>query len=175
MSQSSSVVSLPTADNAREFRNALGCYATGIAVITLKTPSGELLGLTVNSFNSVSLAPPLVVWSLANTSSALAMFEASEYYAVNVLAADQEELSQRFASRCEDRFAGLELEAGLGGAPLLPGSIARFQVRNTIRHVGGDHIVFIGEVEHFDYCDSDPLIYFGGAYRSLAARSTVPN
>jgi flavin reductase (DIM6/NTAB) family NADH-FMN oxidoreductase RutF len=169
MSQSSAPVSFPAADNGREFRNALGRYATGIAVITLKTPSGELLGLTVNSFNSVSLTPPLVVWSLANTSSALAAFEASEYYAINVLAADQEELSQRFASRREDRFAGLTLESGLGGAPLLPGSSARFQVRNTIRHAGGDHVVFIGEVEHFDYRDSDPLIYFGGAYRQLAA------
>ena len=159
----------PSPAPGREFRNALGRYATGIAVVTLRTQAGELLGLTVNSFNSVSLAPPLVVWSLAGTSSAREAFEASEYYAINVLAADQEALSQRFASRREDRFAGLTLETGLGGAPLLSGCCARFQCRNAIRHAGGDHVVFIGEVERFDYAQGDPLIYFGGAYRRLAA------
>ncbi|MDR1661704.1 MAG: flavin reductase family protein [Azoarcus sp.] len=163
-----SSISSPAAEG-REFRNALGRYATGIAVVTLETPAGGLLGVTVNSFNSVSLAPPLVVWSLAESSSALAAFEESEYYAINVLAAGQEALSQRFASRREDRFAGLALEAGLGGAPLLPGCCARFQCRNAIRHAGGDHVVFIGEVEHFDYGEGEPLIYFGGAYRRLAA------
>ncbi|MDR1064299.1 MAG: flavin reductase family protein [Azoarcus sp.] len=161
--------SSPAADKGREFRNALGRYATGIAVVTVKTQAGDLLGLTVNSFNSVSLAPPLVVWSLAAASSALAAFEASEYYAINVLAADQEALSQRFASRRKDRFDGLALEAGLGGAPLLSGSCARFQCRNAIRHAGGDHVVFIGEVERFDYGEGEPLIYFGGAYRRLTA------
>ncbi|MDR1463253.1 MAG: flavin reductase family protein [Azoarcus sp.] len=162
-------LSLSAAADGREFRNALGCYATGIAVVTLRTPPGDLLGLTVNSFNSVSLAPPLVVWSLSNASSFLAAFEASEYYAINVLAADQRELSQRFASRTEDRFGGLALDEGLGGAPLLPACCARFECRNATRHAGGDHVVFIGEVERFDYREGEPLIYFGGAYRQLAA------
>ncbi|MDR2261650.1 MAG: flavin reductase family protein [Azoarcus sp.] len=167
MSQSS--ISFTAADSGREFRSALGRYATGIAVVTLRTPAGELLGLTVNSFNSVSLAPPLVVWSLSSASSSMAAFEASEYYAINVLAAGQQDLSQRFASRGEERFGGLALDEGLGGAPLLPGCCARFECRNATRHTGGDHVVFIGEVERFDYREDEPLIYFGGAYRRLAA------
>ncbi|MDR2689535.1 MAG: flavin reductase family protein [Azoarcus sp.] len=161
--------SVTAIDDVREFRNALGRFATGIAVVTLETSAGRI-GLTVNSFNSVSLTPPLVVWSLARTSPSLPAFEASQYYAINVLAVDQEEISNRFAGKQPDRFAGLELETGLGGAPLLSGVCARFQVRNTTRHDGGDHVVFIGEVERFDYDDSrEPLLYFAGRYRRLDA------
>jgi flavin reductase (DIM6/NTAB) family NADH-FMN oxidoreductase RutF len=155
-------------DGEHEFRRALGRFATGIAVVTLQTPQGPT-GLTINSFNSVSILPPLVVWSLARSSSALPAFEASEHYAINVLAADQKALSERFAAQREDRFAGLAFATGLGGAPLLSGCCASFQVRNAIRHDGGDHVVFIGEVERFDYdAGHEPLLYFGGAYRRLA-------
>ena len=155
-------------DAPRQYRNALGMFATGIAVVTLRTPEGELLGLTVNSFNSVSLDPPLIVWSLASSFPALALFENCEYYAINVLAADQVELSTRFATRKGDRFAGLELEQGVAGVPLLKGCCARFECRNTVRHQGGDHLVFISEVVGFDREDRPPLIYQGGAYRWLA-------
>ncbi|GHT99224.1 flavin reductase [Betaproteobacteria bacterium] len=166
MSQTSAAIA--TVDEGREFRHALGRFATGIAVVTLKTAQGRI-GLTINSFNSVSLNPPLVVWSLAKTSPSLAAFEASEYYAINILSADQEEISKRFASKQVDRFAGLTVDEGLGGAPLLPGASARFQVRNTTRHDGGDHVVFIAGVEKFDYApERDPLLYFGGRYRRLA-------
>lgn len=154
-------------DAARSFRNALGMFATGITVVTMRTPAGEPIGLTVNSFNSVSLDPPLIVWSLANDLPSRALFEACEYYAINVLAADQEAVSQRFASRLGDRFAGLGFDHGLGGAPLLHGCCARFECRNTTRHEGGDHTVFISEVVRFDRTPADPLIYFGGAYRYL--------
>jgi flavin reductase (DIM6/NTAB) family NADH-FMN oxidoreductase RutF len=163
-----SAVAAAAVDEEREFRHALGRFATGIAVVTLKTPEGRI-GLTVNSFNSVSLNPALVVWSLAKTSPSLPAFEASEYYAINILAADQEDLSNRFASKQVDRFAGLTVEEGLGGAPLLPGASARFQVRNVTRHDGGDHVVFIAEVEEFDYApEREPLLYFAGRYRRLA-------
>ena len=156
------------ADFGRQFRNALGMFATGITVVTTRTPAGEPIGLTVNSFNSVSLDPPLIVWSLANDLPGRPLFEGCEYYAINVLAEDQVELSQRFASRQGERFAGLDIEEGQGGVPLLKGCCARFVCRNTTRHAGGDHVVFISEVVSFDREARAPLLYFGGAYRRLA-------
>ena len=157
----------PSEDFSRSLRNALGMFATGITVVTTRTPAGEPIGLTVNSFNSVSLDPPLIVWSLANDLPSRGLFEACEYYAINVLAECQTELSQRFARRIEDKFAGLEYDTGAGGVPLLRGCCARFQCRNTVRHEGGDHLVFISEVVDFDREARAPLIYFGGAYRQL--------
>ena len=156
-------------DFSRRFRNALGMFATGITVVTTRTPAGEPIGLTVNSFNSVSLEPPLIVWSLANDLPSRPLFEGCEYYAINVLAEDQMDLSQRFASRNGEKFAGLEIDAGQGGVPLLKGCCARFVCRNTVRHDGGDHIVFISEVVDFDREERLPLLYFGGAYRRVAA------
>ncbi|MCK9261784.1 MAG: flavin reductase family protein [Azoarcus sp.] len=155
-------------DFSRSFRNALGRFATGITVVTMRAPTGELVGLTVNSFNSVSLDPPLVVWSLSSNLPSLKLFEACEYYAINVLAADQEALSQRFASRMGERFSGLGYDHGEGGAPLLHGCCARFVCRNTARHEGGDHVIFVSEVVSFDRSDAEPLVYFGGAYRHLS-------
>jgi flavin reductase (DIM6/NTAB) family NADH-FMN oxidoreductase RutF len=154
-------------DFTRRFRGALGMFATGITVVTTRTPSGDPIGLTVNSFNSVSLEPPLIVWSLTINLPITPLFENAEYYAINVLADDQEALSQRFASRAGERFAGLEFDEGVGGVPLLRGCCARFECRNTVRHPGGDHVVFISEVLAFDRSERAPLIYFGGAYRRL--------
>lgn len=151
----------------RAFRNALGTFATGIAVVTARNAAGQPVGLTVNSFNSVSLDPPLIVWSLANHLPLRADFEACEHYAVNILAEDQQWLSQRFAGRAADKFAGVAVEPGLGDVPLLLGTCARFECRNTARHQGGDHLVFISEVLRFDRDDRDPLIFHCGAYRRL--------
>lgn len=155
-------------DFARRFRNALGMFATGIVVVTTRNVAGEPVGLTVNSFNSVSLDPPLIVWSLAHSFPGKHVFENCEYYAINVLAEDQMDLSQRFASRAEDKFGGLAVEQGVGGIPLLQGCCARFECRNTVRHDGGDHLVFLSEVISFDREERLPLLYFGGAYRRLA-------
>ena len=147
------------ADFSRRFRNALGMFATGITVVTTRTPSGEPIGLTVNSFNSVSLDPPLIVWSLACDLPSKPLFEACEYYAINVLAEDQADLSQRFASRLGERFVGLEIDEGQQGVPLLKGCCARFVCRNVQRHEGGDHIVFISEVVGFEREERAPLGY----------------
>lgn len=152
----------------RNFRNALGMFATGITVVTTRAANGAPVGLTVNSFNSVSLDPPLVLWSLSANLLSVPVFEACEYYAINVLAEDQQELSQLFASRSDDKFAGLEFDEGLGGAPLLRGCCARFECRNTHRYPGGDHILFVSEVANFDREDRPPLLFHGGAYRRLA-------
>ncbi|MEC5398300.1 flavin reductase family protein [Uliginosibacterium sp. H1] len=150
------------------FRRCLGQFATGITVVTTQLADGTLVGMTINSFNSVSLEPPLVVWSLSLHLAQRPLLEACEYYAINVLAADQEAVSRRFASKQPDRFAGVEWTPGLGGAPLLPGCAASFEVRNAIRHAGGDHLVFIGEVERCSRSDREPLLYYGGRYRQLA-------
>ncbi len=152
----------------RRFRNALGMFATGIAVVTARAPDGQRIGLTINSFNSVSLAPPLVVWSLASEQPSRALLESCEYYAINVLAEDQEALSRLFASRAADKFHGLETDRGMDGAPLLRDCCARFECRNTARYPGGDHILFVSEVIAFDRKDRPPLVYHGGAYRRLA-------
>lgn len=151
------------------FRRTLGMFATGITVITARAADGSLIGLTVNSFNSVSLTPPLIVWSLGNNSAVREVLEGCEYYAVNVLADDQEALSNLFASKAADRFAGVEWEAGLGGAPILAGCAAVFECRNSLRHPGGDHVIFIGEVERCDRSEREPLVFFNGRYRKLAA------
>lgn len=150
------------------FRRTLGMFATGIAVITARASDGSLIGLTVSSFNSVSLNPPLIVWSLTNTSTVREVLESCEYYAVNVLAADQEALSNLFASKVADRFAGVDWEPGLGGAPVLAGCCAVFECRNALRYPGGDHVMFIGEVERCDRSERDPLLFFNGRYRQLA-------
>lgn len=157
-----------TEDPQRALRDSLGMFATGITVVTVRSPSGKPFGLTVNSFNSVSLEPPLIVWSLATHLASVNAFADCEYYAINVLAEDQQHLSQRFATRDIDKFAGLELREGLGGAPLLDGCCAWFECRNTLRHDGGDHVMFVSEVVRHTHEAKAPLIYFGGRYRSLA-------
>lgn len=148
----------------REFRNALGHFATGVTVITARAPDGELVGVTANSFNSVSLDPPMVLWSLSRASRGLAYFTAAEYFCVNVLAADQVSLSNHFASKQEDKFADLEFEPGLGGSPLLPGCAARFQCKNAFTYEGGDHLIFVGEVAAFDETGKPGLVYHQGKY-----------
>lgn len=155
--------------DTRAFRNALGSFATGITVVTAIAPDGTPLGLTVSSFNSVSLEPPLVLWSLTANSLCLPAFEQASHFAVNVLAADQEDLSNRFASRADDKYTGLAWSAGLGGAPLLPGTCASFECANLARHPGGDHLIFIGQVERFNHDPArEPLVFQGGRYRRLA-------
>ncbi|MCP5267814.1 MAG: flavin reductase family protein [Zoogloeaceae bacterium] len=155
--------------DCREFRVALGSFATGIAVVTACAPDGSFVGLTINSFNSVSLDPPLVLWSLDLGSPSLAAFRSASHYAINILAADQIELSQRFATRLEDKFGDLLLCDGAGGAPLLHGCCAWFECANEVRYPGGDHEIFIGRVERFSSDSArPPLIYHAGAYRGLS-------
>ncbi len=153
-----------------EFRKALGSFATGVTIITTRAADGTPLGLTVNSFNSVSLDPPLVLWSLANSSLNLDAFRSAEHWAVHVLATDQEELSGRFARRGADKFGGLELDHGIGDIPLLKGCAARFQCRTASQYQGGDHLIFIGEVLAFDRDETAPLVFHGGRYAHATRR-----
>jgi len=152
----------------RSLRNALGEFATGVAVVTARGADGHAVGVTINSFASVSLEPPLVLWSLGLNSLSLVVFESCSHYAVNVLAADQTEFSQRFSQSQRDKFAGVELKVGAGGTPLLPGCCAWFECRNEMRYAGGDHLIFVGQVENFHREQKPPLIFHRGGYRSLA-------
>ncbi|MDD3352925.1 flavin reductase family protein [Zoogloea sp.] len=153
----------------RAFRDTLGMFPTGVTVITARAPGGAPIGLTVSSFNSVSLTPPLVVWSLSSHLPSVPIFESAAVYAINVLAEGQQDLSQRFASRADDKFAGVAYSEGEGGVPILTGCAASFQCRQFARHPGGDHVIFIGEVVAFDRdVARRPLVFQGGAYRHLA-------
>ena len=154
--------------DSRGLRDALGEFATGVAVVTACCRAGQPVGVTINSFASVSLDPPLVLWSLGLASPSIAAFEACSHYAVNILAADQAEWSQRFSQSQDDKFAGIETRVGVGGAPLLPGCCAWFECRNELRYPGGDHIILVGHVENFSRQEKPPLIFHGGQYRRLA-------
>ena len=155
----------PPAFSTLEFRSALAMFATGVTIVTARTATGELIGLTANSFNSVSLDPPLVLWSLARAAGSLPAFSAGSHYAINILAADQRALAERFASRTADRFAGVAWTEGVGGAPLIDGAAAVFECFNRSRYEEGDHVIFVGEVERCAVLPgAAPLIFHGGRY-----------
>ena len=158
----------------RQFRNALGAFATGVTIVTTRSHAGEDIGLTANSFNSVSLEPPMVLWSLAKSSQSLPAFLESGHFAVHVLASSQEELSLTFATRGADKFAGLVLERGKGEIPLLGGCSARFQCRTAFNYEGGDHVIFVGEVQAFDHFNRPPLVFHSGRYAVTVERPAVP-
>jgi flavin reductase (DIM6/NTAB) family NADH-FMN oxidoreductase RutF/DNA-binding MarR family transcriptional regulator len=148
----------------REFRNALGNFATGVTIITAANIDGGYVGVTANSFNSVSLDPPLVLWSLAKDARSLTAYQAAEFFAVNVLSADQVSLSNHFASQADDKFEETKFELGFGNAPLLDGCAARFQCKTSFVQEGGDHLIFVGEVVDFDNSGRASLIYHRGQY-----------
>jgi flavin reductase (DIM6/NTAB) family NADH-FMN oxidoreductase RutF len=150
-------------------RAALGSFVTGITIVTARAPDGTPVGLTVNSFNSVSLDPPLVLWSLALKSQSLPSFREAKGWAVHVLAAGQEEMSARFATPGADKFADLDLSDGPEGAPALPDYAARFGCEATFEYEGGDHAIFVGHVIDLQKRDAEPLIYHGGRYSRVAA------
>src|SRR6202044_1222266 len=152
----------------RDFRNALGTYATGVTIITAMTADGKPYGLTCNSFASVSLNPPLVLWSLGMFSQGLPIFQNASHFAVNVLGASQQALATTFAKSTIDRFAGVDWKPGLGNAPLLAGSVACFQCRAANRYYGGDHVIFLGTVEAYAYNKQEPLLFLGGGFGRFA-------
>jgi 3-hydroxy-9,10-secoandrosta-1,3,5(10)-triene-9,17-dione monooxygenase reductase component len=148
----------------RSFRNALGAFATGVTVVSTRSADGIDVGLTANSFNSVSLDPPMVLWSLAKASRALPIFMGSPYFVIHVLASDQEAISTRFSRPTQDKFAGLDIERGLGDTPMLRDYSARFQCRTAFQYEGGDHVIFVGQVEAFDHTECKPLVFHAGQY-----------
>ena len=151
-----------------ELRRALGRFVTGVTIVTCRDEHGAAVGLTANSFNALSLDPPLVLWSLRQSSSTIDAFTGASHFAINVLAADQVELSRRFARPTSAKFDEGEWTDGQGGAPLLAGCVAVFECRRRSHHPAGDHVLFIGEVERIGGSASAPLVYHAGHYRTLS-------
>lgn len=153
----------------RVLRDALGCFGTGVTIVTTMSDAGEPIGLTANSFTSVSLDPPLILFSLAKSSSSIGSFRDTESFAVNVLHIGQQPVAGRFTQRGVSRFEGVDWAVRTeGGSPILAGSLASFDCRTYAKHDGGDHLIFIGAVSHAWYePHRDPLLYFRGKYRRL--------
>ena len=148
-----------------DFRATLSQFATGVTIVTAMDAQGQKIGLTANSFNSVSLTPPLVLWSLSKQSSSMPGLLTASSYAINVLAGDQRVLAERFARKGVDRFEGVDWRPGLSGAPLIQGAVASFECRPRSHHDEGDHLIFVGEVTHCQRrIGAVPLLFHGGRF-----------
>ncbi|GAB2848694.1 flavin reductase family protein [Pseudoduganella ginsengisoli] len=149
------------------FRQALSQFATGVTVITTRLEDGSFRGLTASSFNSVSLDPPLVLWSLGTSANSLPIFSGNSHYVINVLNADQAHLAKLFSRRTDDPWEGVEYELSRTGMPILKGAIAWFECHNRSRYPEGDHVIFVGEVEECAIAPQEPLIFHGGQFGKL--------
>ena len=153
-----------------QFRQALSQFATGVTVITTRLADGSFRGLTASSFNSVSLDPPLVLWSLGNVANSLPIFSGNSHYVINVLGADQAALAQRFSRRSENPFGDIAYELSRTGQPILTGVSAWFECHNRSRYPEGDHVIFVGEVEECAVHPQPSLIFHGGQFGSTQTR-----
>ena len=154
----------------RDLRRALAGFPTGVTVVTASSHTGQRAGVTVNSFCSVSLDPPLLLWCLSKSAPSRNIFTGASHFVIHVLAADQMHLSKRFSKPSADKFANLKFSDGLGGAAVLAGAVATFECRLTQQHDGGDHLILVGEVERYCYADLHPLLFHGGDYDIPARR-----
>jgi flavin reductase (DIM6/NTAB) family NADH-FMN oxidoreductase RutF len=151
----------------RELRDAFGRFATGVTVVTVNH-AGEPAGLTANSFSSVSLDPPLVLWNLALSADCFEQFEAADHFAINILNRDQDSISTRFATKDVDKWAGTPYRTGVTGAPVIDDAIAVFECKVYARHPGGDHVIYVGEViEVHVNNDAPPLGFHRGRYSDI--------
>ena len=161
-------------DPTLELRRALGQYATGVTVVTTRAADGTPAGLTVNSFTSVSLDPPLVLWCLGLDSASFDTFRVAEQHMINVLAADQLDTAKRFASRGGDKFAGLSWTPTDTGLPRLDGCIAWFECGIRSRHEEGDHLILVGRIESFETAHRQPLIFHDSRYIAELTEAPLP-
>jgi flavin reductase (DIM6/NTAB) family NADH-FMN oxidoreductase RutF len=152
-----------------DFRQAVGAFTTGVTVVTTADESGARYGLTANSFASVSLDPPLVLFCVDHRAPSLDGFNRSEHFAINVLAADQEEVARRFARPSDDKFAGLNWRVGIFGAPLLDRSIAHIECTLEHRHPSGDHDIVIGRVHRVRVYEGEPLVFHRSRFGTVVA------
>ena len=159
----------PAAANARDFRNALGRFGTGVTVVTCDTGTGPL-GITANSFASVSLDPPLVLWAPAKSSSRYPFYAAADHFAIHVIGADQTEICNGFA-RAGDAFAGLDWDTSDQGVPLINGCLSRFECTKVAEHDGGDHSIIVARVTRVTTQPGNPLLFFAGAFGGFAKAS----
>jgi flavin reductase (DIM6/NTAB) family NADH-FMN oxidoreductase RutF/2-polyprenyl-6-methoxyphenol hydroxylase-like FAD-dependent oxidoreductase len=158
----------------RDFRRALGQFATGVTVVSTRAKDGRRVGITVNSFSSVSLDPPLVLWSLSRQAASFADFANASHFAINVLAANQHHLSRQFSTPLPDKFEGVECLEESAGCPLLKGATAHFVCRNVRQLDGGDHVIFLGEVEEYKWSEGEPLVFHSGRYRVATRHPDLP-
>jgi flavin reductase (DIM6/NTAB) family NADH-FMN oxidoreductase RutF len=159
----------------RDYRRALGQFATGVTVVTAGTADGRRIGITVNSFSSVSLDPPLILWSLARNAGSFQDFCSATHFAVNVLEAKQHHLSRQFSTPMPDKFSGVECLEGRAGCPLLAGAVAWFVCRKVRQYDGGDHVIFLGEVEDYKHQEGEPLVFHSGRYRLATRHPDIPD
>ena len=154
-----------------QLRRALGGFATGVTIITTVAPNGEFFGMTANSFSSASLNPPLVLFSLDKSADCYNAFEGADKFAINVLCAEQQEISTRFSTKDIDKWEGLKFTLGDLGCPLIEKSLCAFECKIHARYPGGDHAIYVGEVEGVhaleEARDRGPLLFFRGAYTTL--------
>lgn len=151
----------------REFRDSLGAFATGITVVTAKDDNGNPVGATANSFSSVSLDPPLVLWNIARSANSFDAFNQAEHFAIHILHSGQEDISRRFATRDADKFADLEWSENAGGAPLLADYGVRFECTTEHLYDGGDHVIIVGRVHNMDNANREPLGFYKGKYAKI--------
>lgn len=152
----------------RNIRNLLGQFATGVTVITTRGQDGRKIGMTANSFSSLSLDPPLILWSLSKTAPSLPDFVAASHFAIHVLGHQQHDISGHFSKGAEDKFANIAHQMCDLGLPILEESLATLVCRNVNQYEGGDHLIFIGEIEHYRQTQGDPLVFHAGKYRIAA-------
>ena len=150
-----------------EFKSALGRWVTGVAVVTTRSRGGEVAGLTANSFTSVSLDPPLVLFCLAHSATSKPAFDSTDRFAVNILGESQRALAVGFSQSGGDKFAGVSWQPGLLGIPLLDGAVAHLECRIVQTHPAGDHTIMVGEVERIRFSGQKPLVHYRGAYGSF--------
>jgi len=150
------------------YRDVMGAFPTGVTVMTLGRNDGFRLGVTASSFNTVSLDPPLILWSLALRAPSLTHFRQNEHFAVNVLGAGQHDIALQFARPSEDKFAGIETESGTTGLPLIAQALAHIECRVAARYPGGDHEIILGEVLALRRRDAAPLVFQRGAFHAIA-------
>lgn len=153
--------------NKDEFRAALGRFASGVTVVTTKDADGKLYGLTVSAFCSVSLEPPLILVCIEKTTGSHRALKQSGFFAVNVLRESQQYYSDQFASYLPDKFNGIEFEINENGIPILQNTLANLECRLVNAYDGGDHTIFVGQIEKSRISDGKPLIYFYGNYRKM--------
>lgn len=152
------------------FRNALGSFATGVTIVTTALDGKRPVGVTASSFNSVSIDPPLVLWSLAKSSRSLPCFRESGHFAVHVLSSNQQALSDIFARAGTDKFSSVDWSPGILGSPVLSEFAAKFECQTQHQYDGGDHIIFVGKVVEFERRDQPPLVFHGGSYADARPR-----
>lgn len=165
----SETVNGTTADEG-DLRRAMGTFATGVTVVTCCDAKARPCGITANSFSSVSLEPPLVLWNIARASNSLEAFLNADQFVINVLAEHQHAVATHFAKSDHQLFDDVEYEQGPAGVPVLPDTLGRFECRRHHIYEGGDHYIIVGKVERYVYTPGEPLVFYGGRYTALVKR-----